>query len=258
VADLRDTELTALRTNGTRPTRARLGRLGRRLLRIVLVLIAAGAVGVGIYFGWPVVYDRYIRPVAANTADLTSLQQQVDQAVGRITEMESQLAAVNLHVRSLTGTEGDVALQLDQIATAVNDVGRRLDDLDAITAGLANRADESQATFVREVDILRSMELLSRARLFLYQANYGLAIQDLETARAVLAGIRDASDDTTISEALFRLDLALGSLPDRPVAASDDLDIAWQTLLGNLPNPTPTPAPSTPDTSSTSTSTTSP
>jgi hypothetical protein len=37
-----------------------------------------------------------------------------------------------------------------------------------------------------------------------------------------------------------RLDLALSNLPDFPVAASDDLDIAWQILLSGLPQATPT------------------
>jgi hypothetical protein len=29
----------------------------------------------------------------------------------------------------------------------------------------------------------------------------------------------------------------MGALPDRPVVASDDLDIAWQVLLGDVPAP---------------------
>ena len=37
-----------------------------------------------------------------------------------------------------------------------------------------------------------------------------------------------------------RLDMALSNLPDFPVAASDDLDIAWQILLSGLPQATPT------------------
>jgi hypothetical protein len=44
---------------------------------------------------------------------------------------------------------------------------------------------------------------------------------------------------------LLRLDLTLSNLPSFPVAASDDLDIAWQVLLGGLPPTEPTPAPTT-------------
>ena len=34
--------------------------------------------------------------------------------------------------------------------------------------------------------------------------------------------------------------MVLSNLPDFPVAASDDLDIAWQILLSGLPQATPT------------------
>jgi hypothetical protein len=37
-----------------------------------------------------------------------------------------------------------------------------------------------------------------------------------------------------------RLDMTLSNLPNFPVAASDDLDIAWQILLAGLPQATPT------------------
>jgi hypothetical protein len=36
------------------------------------------------------------------------------------------------------------------------------------------------------------------------------------------------------------LDMTLSNLPNFPVAASDDLDIAWQILLAGLPPVTPT------------------
>ena len=80
---------------------------------------------------------------------------------------------------------------------------------------------------------LRSMELMSRARLFLYQANYGQAEQDVAAAQVVLT--RLGSDDVDIVEAIERLDRVVAALPDRPVSANADLDIAWQLLLGDLP-----------------------
>jgi hypothetical protein len=82
------------------------------------------------------------------------------------------------------------------------------------------------------------MELLSRARLFLYQSNFGLARSDIQAARNVLAGMQPTapeSKQTDLTEALFRLDLAIKNLPEFPVAASDDLDIAWQILMDGYP-----------------------
>jgi uncharacterized protein YoxC len=252
LSETRNTELTALSQGGGK-TASRKRGLGRRLFRIVLLLVTVGAIGAGAYFGWPIIRDEYIRPVAANTDDLAEVRRQLDQAVGRVNGLEAQLAAVQASVNALSGEESDDATQLGQIATAVADLGQRLDDLDAVANDLATRADQSESNLEREVDLLRAMGLLSRARLFLYQANYGMAIQDLRAARVILGSLQQSSADATIDATLFRLDLALAALPDRPVAASDDLDIAWETIVGELPAPSPTPAPTTPTTSTTST-----
>ena len=86
----------------------------------------------------------------------------------RLDTLENELAALS---------ESDSALDT-RISTAERQIERhttRLDTLDELQAGLATDltgvSDESR----RQVELLRSMELLSRARLFLYQANYGLA-----------------------------------------------------------------------------------
>jgi hypothetical protein len=87
------------------------------------------------------------------------------------------------------------------------------------------------------------MELLSRSRLYMYQSNFGLAKQDAQSAHDLIATIRSEAPDTLSAEldaVLLRLDLALTNLPDFPVTASNDLDIAWQLLLGRLPQSQPT------------------
>jgi hypothetical protein len=95
----------------------------------------------------------------------------------------------------------------------------------------------------RQINLLKSMELLSRARLFMYESNFGLARQDVQIGRDLLAKIqpdapRPLSDE--LKTVVQRLDMSLSNLPDFPVAASDDLDIAWQILLSGLPQATPT------------------
>jgi len=87
------------------------------------------------------------------------------------------------------------------------------------------------------------MELLSRARLSMYQSNFGLARQDVQIARDLLAAVRPEAPNSLAEDleaVLIRLDLTLSNLPNFPVAASDDLDIAWQVLLSGLPEVTPT------------------
>ena len=115
---------------------------------------------------------------------------------------------------------------------------------------LQSNDQESLAELERQINLLKSMELLSRARLFLYQSNFGLARGDVQVARDLLAEIQpDAPEplDAEIAETILRLDLVLKNLPSFPVAASDDLDIAWQILLQGIPpqgieTSTPTPA----------------
>jgi len=72
----------------------------------------------------------------------------------------------------------------------------------------------------------------------MYQSNFGLARQDVQAARELLGSMHlDESDAFTddLDVVIGRLDLVLSNLPTFPVAASDDLDIAWQILVSGLP-----------------------
>lgn len=238
----------------TQPPRRR-SVLGR-LLRILLVLILLAAVGLGIYLGWPVVYERYIRPVAANTAELASLQERLGEAESRLLRLESQAATVE-DADALADELTEHAARVDAVVDRIEDHTRLLEELDREAAELAAAAEAADASLTRELTLLRSMALLSRARLFLFQANYGLAGEDLRSARSLLAGLEQPADeDTVIADILFRIDLALSALPDRPVAAADDLDIAWQLLLGDVPPSPPTTGPADTTTTTTTATTT--
>ncbi len=105
-----------------------------------------------------------------------------------------------------------------------------------------------------EMMFARALDILARARLYLAQSNFGLAKTDVETARDLLVELQTEKEDVVLAKALERLDLALSNLPEFPVVASGDLEIAWQILIsGNAPastatatatgTSTPTPAP---------------
>ncbi len=82
------------------------------------------------------------------------------------------------------------------------------------------------------------IELLSRARLYLYGSNYGLAKIDVQAARDLLSTLQNDlpyDQNATLQDVLARLDLALVNLPTYPVIAADDVDIAWQLLVDGLP-----------------------
>jgi len=238
-----------------RPGRMR--RLGRGLWRafkwlVALTLIAG--IGAAIYFGWPEVNRRFIQPIADNTAELNTLD-------GRLEDTRTQLAELEDRVDASIAAQGGMPERLANAETALSDITESLDDvaadtraLDRLVADHTNRLEAieaAQATLIadqasadaetmRQFGLLRSMELLSRARLFLYQSNFGLAEVDVQVARDLLSEIAadyPETDAALMTEVIFRLDRTLDQLPERPVAAADDLDIAWSVLLGDTEPP---------------------
>jgi len=212
--------------------RAEPNRVVRFMLRLLFNLFLLVLIAGAIYFAAPIVYQRYLRPVEQNTTQLGELQL-------RLAQSETQVAALQTQQSAL---EAGQTTQADSLGTLDSRVGIIESASAAQSATLVELAYQS--------DLLKAMELLSRARLFLYQSNFGFAKQDVQAARDTLAGLQPnapATEVAAINEALFRLDLVLKNLPDFPVAASADLDIAWGVLLEGLPAPiatdTPTPTP---------------
>jgi hypothetical protein len=225
------------------------GRVLSFLVRLVFILILGGAIGAGLYFGVPFVYQKYILPVQQNTTQLTQLQTRQGQSEQKITALETRLNAVATeqaqHAQALTNLDG----RLVEIETEIVAHTQSLAALEQMQSTLQAANDATNAEVLRQISLMKSMELLSRARLFLYQSNFGLAKQDVQTARDLLATVQpDASKlpADELAAIIQRLDLTLTNLPNFPVAASDDLDIAWQILLGGLPPAEPTPAPTIP------------
>ena len=118
------------------------------------------------------------------------------------------------------------------------------EDLEAVRAdieALSQRFEDEQAPVAvlrRELVVVRAMEMLTRSRLLLVQNNLGLAQEDLQSARELLADLRTrvpAHQIEYLDRVTSRLDLALGNLPDAPVLAAEDVEIAWQLLRSGLP-----------------------
>jgi hypothetical protein len=104
----------------------------------------------------------------------------------------------------------------------------------------------SPAALLRELQRLKAMQWLTRARLVLVQNNLGLAQVDLLAARRVLVALQaelPTEEGAQIAQVIVRLDAALGYLPAAPVAAADELEGAWQLLVSDLsPAPAAVPA----------------
>jgi flagellar basal body-associated protein FliL len=186
----------------------------RALLRLIIVVLVIGGIGAAIYFGYPILRDRFIAPIEQNTARVAQLENEV-------AELQQQLSETNTRV--------------DELSASIEAHTASLEKLEAIQLTLETELKENNAeTSVKlkqEVMMTRVLDMLARARLYLVQSNFGLAREDIRSARDVLAELQAESNDEVLTQAVARLDLALGNLPAFPVVASGDLDIAWQILM---------------------------
>ena len=221
----------------------RVGRFFRFLLRVVSLLILLSLLSVALYLVLPWLYQRFIQPVEQNSIQVRELQSQQEQIKQELADLQTKLGTIetvqNGHDESLKEQDQ----RISGIETEISARTQSLAALEKMQSELQDQNKANSAELERQIDLLKSMELLSRARLSLYQSNFGLAKSDIQIARDLLATIQPTSRGSLAAEleaVIQRLDLTLSNLPDFPVAASDDLDIAWQILLSGLPQATPT------------------
>lgn len=220
-----------------------LSRLGRAfvnflraLLRLIVLVIFIGGIGALLYFGLPYINQTFIAPVERNTAqikkletEISALQTQLDEINARVATLETTVEAYSVSIQKLESMQAELDAQLK-----------------------ANN-DKILLDLKHEVIMTRALDTLARARLYLAQSNFGLAKLDVQSARDLLAELLAETNDELLSQVLTRLDLALGNLPDFPVVASGDLEIAWQILMSGkapvIPTVTFTSSPATLETS---------
>lgn len=196
----------------------------RALIRLILLALLFAAVGAMFYFGLPYIQKTFIAPVEENTAQIQSmegeiadLQAQLDEMKGRVTVLEDSIEAHSASIENL-----------EQMQVSLEEKMKTNDD-----ALLLELKHEAMFT--------RALDTLARARLYLAQSNFGLAKTDVQAARDLLFELESETKDEILAQAIARLDLSLGNLPEFPVVASGDLEIAWQILIsGNAPAPTAT------------------
>lgn len=208
------------------------------LFRLILTLMVLAAIGVGLYFVLPLVYQKYILPVQQNTDQLQQLRDQQMQSEQTVADLQTRLSALEAEQTSQAESLSNLDQRVNEIETQITARTQSLEALEEMQATLQSKNEATNAELGRQINLLKGMELLSRARLFMYQSNFGLAKQDVQSARDLLATVQpDAPEPLAgdLKAITLRLDLTLTNLPNFPVAASDDLDIAWQILLGGLP-----------------------
>lgn len=205
----------------------------RALVRLIMILLLFAVIGAAIYYGLPYINKTFIAPVEKNSAqinkledDVATLQAQLDETNTRLTALETSVEAHTASIEKLTEMQASLETQLKE------------------------NNDKTLLELKHEVMTTRALDMLGRARLYLAQSNFGLAKEDVQAAHDLLAQVQSETDDDVLKQVVERLNLTLGNLPEFPVVASGDLEIAWQILISGkaaiIPTTTttltPTPA----------------
>lgn len=209
----------------------RLGRVIRSffvaLLKLIMLAILFVSIGAMFYYGLPYIQRTFIAPVEQNTAQIKTMEAEIETLQTQLDEMNSRVSALEGSVEAHTAS---------------------IEKLEEMQTALETQLEENQDAVLlelkQEIMFTRALDVLARARLYLAQSNFGLAKTDVQTARDLLAELNAKKEDEVLTKAIERIDLALDNLPDFPVVASGDLEIAWQILVsGNAPASTATATP---------------
>jgi hypothetical protein len=179
----------------------------------------------------------------------TSLDGAASTQQAGLDQIKSTQAAVDARITKLTSELASLDQKRANLENALN---QNTDHLQALATQIRSE-DAPVETLRRELQLVKAMELLTRSRLFLIGNNIGLAQQDIQSAQALLQSLQQSVlpfQTDALSAIISRLNLALENLPDAPILAADDLEIAWQLLEKGLPGeptlasfPTGTPTP---------------
>jgi uncharacterized protein YoxC len=213
----------------------------RAILRLAIIVAVIAIFGAILYYGLPFVNEKFMAPVEQNTAQIDNLEEQ-------ITSLQTQVDEMNTRVQTLE----------QAVETHTASIDRLKGLQEAIEEKLQQNNSEILVQLRHEVMMTRALDVLGRARLYLAQSNFGSAREDIRAARDLLAELEAETGDQVLGEVIQRLNLALGNLPQFPVVAAGDLEIAWQLLVsGEAPaepeaigtfDPTPAPTPTIPPT----------
>jgi len=219
----------------------------RTLLRLILIALLIVGFGYAIYYGMPFLYKNFVTPIERNTTRVNELEDEIISLQTQLTEINAQLTKVNNQLSEANNRVDVIEQSVQAHTTSI----ATLEEMQAtLEAQLKDGNDKALIALSNEITTTRILDTLARARLYLAQSNFGLASEDVQSARNLLTELYASTNDEVLVQAIDRLDLSLGNLPEFPVVASGDLEIAWQILMTGESVPTPT-AESTPETTAT-------
>lgn len=196
--------------------------------------------------------DALERQGDATRQALDTLQTRLTASEALLAEVQTTLETAQESLDTLEGKQTALEPDVTQLKTALAELETAIDSLaediaqtdKAIDVLSATVKDEAPLVTVRtEVQLLKAMELLTRARVQLAQDNPGAAKTEVQEARNLLLNLGatlPTDQQSALAAIVQRLDLGLANLPDAPRLAADDLEVAWQLLVKGLPTPSTT------------------
>lgn len=239
------------------PGDGRLSRLALWLLRLSLVILLGLGLGLGVYFGVPALWRAAMEPIEANSARIADLEAEV-QAL-----REGQTRVGDASAAQLAGLEGRTAAQAEQLSeiesnlleleSRLREQAQQNETAEALSTELGSLQRELQllerrldileegsetpeagVELERELQLLRVLDLIARARFEILLDNFGLARENMASAQEGLNALIEqepAAEADGLRAAVERLALAQESLDQTPTLAANDLDSAWRLLL---------------------------
>jgi chromosome segregation ATPase len=181
---------------------------------------------------------------------IDDLSIQLDEAQNTLQEQSAALEDLGDLRSSLDDVRAQLALFEDQINELDDNLGDFQTELRLLNqSALENQqalkelrdrqdAEDTVGTLRQELELLKVMELITRARVSIGQDNTGFAGDDLQSAQDILASLSQelpAFQAEYLSNIAQRLDLASNNLTGAPGLVDEDLEVAWQLLLQGLP-----------------------
>ena len=227
-------------------------------LRVLVILLLGIGLGAGLYFGVPALYNQFIEPVQVHGEQITDLtarqQQDTTQLTERLDDLQERLAALEtadtedaevfavLEARQDTlalalEQQDAIQEQLDAMQADIDDLmeitGANASLLDALTVQV-NSEDQPLLVLARDLQKVKALQVIGRARLDLNEGNTVAAAQNVDTALSILEqAVVDAPEEEAaqIAAVVERLEMVQENLGTAPLIAANDLEVAWQLLL---------------------------
>jgi len=198
------------------------------IFRFLLVVVILFALGIGIYYGLPYLYNQWVKPVEEQSVQIKDLKAQQEQSkdvyLSRLEGVQKQLDALVLQQdkdkeelaklnKMITDTQSwqraqeEISARLIAAEYRLDQLEAELDKIDMQFIALDKNTQEQKATISalsedieqqatplavmnQEMMLVKVMELVTRSRLSLIDSNYGLAQNDLQAACTLLSRLQ--------------------------------------------------------------------